>query len=146
MTVGGSGVCRPARRGAPPGRVITRWCTRCRGPVAQQLAVVRQLFPQSTAADPVQRGQDVGHHGSHGGGVGPGQLPQLRDQLGAGDPGEAGNVVDWLFWIKRAALPADGVQRIDHMAAQADHPAFKNGKQADRPGADHGNIGLMAHA
>ncbi|GAB3965058.1 hypothetical protein GCM10027615_09100 [Plantactinospora veratri] len=50
--------------------------------VRDALVLVRQLLPQRTTADPVERGQYVGDDGPDRYRVGPGQLPDLCDQLG----------------------------------------------------------------
>src|SRR3546814_17836505 len=43
---------------------------------------------------------------------------EFLHQLGAFDPREARDIVDRFLRIKRTALPADGVQRIDDMRSE----------------------------
>ena len=73
---------------------------------------------------------------------------QLVDQLVGEDRRIAGNVVDGLFRIERGALAARRIQRVDDMAVHVQHAALENGEQADRSGADDGDVGakgLVGH-
>jgi hypothetical protein len=67
-------------------------------------------------------------------------LLQPRHQFGRLDRRMRRNVVDRLFRIKRRALPARRVQRVDQQAIQLQHPAFEGREQPHRPRPDNSDI------
>ena len=73
---------------------------------------------------------------------GGGLFLEIRDQIARIDARKTRNIVDRLFRIKRGALPADFIQRVDHMGLDAQHAELENGEQADGAGADNNGIGL----
>jgi hypothetical protein len=68
---------------------------------------------------------------------------QPIDQTLAVDRRMARDVVDRLLRVERRALAADDVQRIDDVAAHAQHAAFEDREKADRTGADDRHIGFV---
>lgn len=64
------------------------------------------------------------------------------DQGAGEDPRVARNVENRLFRVKRAALPARLIERIEHMTPHPEHATLENCEQTDRPGADNRNVGL----
>jgi tRNA threonylcarbamoyladenosine biosynthesis protein TsaE len=70
-------------------------------------------------------------------------LDQPLDQHGGVDPRIARDVVDRFFRVKRGALPARRVERVEHMAAHLQHAAFEHREEADRPSADDRDIGVV---
>ena len=67
---------------------------------------------------------------------------QLRHQFARLDGRDGRNVVDRLFRIQRRALPAHLGERVDQHRAQLQHAELEDGEQADRPGADDGDVGF----
>ena len=75
-----------------------------------------------------------------------GLLHQPLDQLGRVDARIAGDVVDRFLRIKCRALPARGVEGVDHMGANLQHAALEDGEKPDRTGSDDGDIGRVRAA
>ena len=72
-----------------------------------------------------------------------GLLNQPLDQHPGVDPRVAGDIVDRLFRVKRGALTARRVERVEHMAAHLQHAALEDREEPDRPGADDRDIGIV---
>ncbi len=70
-------------------------------------------------------------------------LGQPVDQLGGLDLGVGRDVEDRLFRVERGALPADRVERVDHVGLHAQHAALEHGEQADRAGSDDRDVGIV---
>ena len=60
---------------------------------------------------------------------------------GAGDVGDAGNVVDRLFRIKLGALAADLVEDVDQVRLHVEQAELEHREQADRARADDERVG-----
>src|SRR4029078_4487625 len=65
---------------------------------------------------------------------------ELVDEPFAGDHGIARDVVDRLLRIKLGALAARLVQDVDHRRLDVEEPELKDGKEADRSGADNHDV------
>ena len=118
----------------PPAAMITIFAAR----TVSASVSTRKRLPSSAA-----NGRDGRHHlvEVEGRGERRNLLLQIVDQLLAGDDGKAGNVVDRLLRIKLGALAADLRQNVDDMRLHVEQAEFEHGEQADRPGADDGDVG-----
>ena len=70
-------------------------------------------------------------------------LGQLVDQPGGVDHRVARDVVDRFLGIERVALAARRVERVDEVAAHAQHAGLEDREQADRAGADDDDVGMV---
>ncbi len=59
------------------------------------------------------------------------------------DLGITRDVVDGFFRVERGALAADGVERVNDMAAHVEHAGLEDLKQAHGPCSNDHNVGLV---
>ena len=72
-----------------------------------------------------------------------GLFGKLINQVLTGNLRMGRDIENRLFGIKRAALPANHIERINDMCFKPQHSGFENGEKPDRASANYGDIGAV---